>query len=250
MILLKNILIHLLTAAFFVVFWVPVLLTLPLWWFLPQRAHLVRKLLVIFGRIVVKVIWRMFFKVRYEDVRQDKSTGGRIIIVNHRAASDAFLVGMMGECCAQTVNGWPLRNPILGPVARMAGYLDITRMDFEELKQRAAEIFAAGDVIVSFPEGTRAGSRQMNVFHSGIFHLARELDVPLGILCIAGNEEMPDRKFRYRKFHDILVRRLPDMTLETVRQMPSAFALKKAVNLMMKEELARMDRQLDDEKQI
>ena len=250
MILLKNILIHFLTAAFFVLYWVPVLLTLPLWWFLPQRAHWMRNLLVVFGKIMVNVIWRMFFKVRYEDLRQDKSAGGRIIIVNHRAASDAFLVGLPGESCAQTVNGWPLRNPILGPVARMAGYLDITRMEFEELKRRAAAVIAAGDVIVAFPEGTRSGAREMNIFHSGVFHLAKELDVPLGILCIAGNEEMPDRKFCYRKFHTILMRRLPDVPLETVRQMPSALALKKAVNLMMKEELARMDRQLDDEKQI
>ena len=103
-------------------------------------------------------------------------------------------------------------------------------------------------MIVSYPEGTRSESRSMNLFHSGVFQLAQELKLPLYMLCIAGNEHMPDRKFRYREFTKVSVRFLKPFTAEEVGGFASAYALKRAVFQRMAEELAAMDAELDRER--
>lgn len=209
-----------------------------------RRQHLLRVLLLGFGLLEVRVAWRPFFKVKYED----RSGGIRepgIVIVNHRAATDGFLVATMGMNVAQTVNGWPMRTPVMGWMARLAGYLNITEWDYETLKRRAAGVIAQGDMIVSYPEGTRSEGKKMNPFHSGIFHVAKELEVPIYMLCIAGNEYMPDRKFRFREFRDLSIRLLEVVGREEVRQCASAYVLKKKIFRRMEAELAEMDKELE-----
>ena len=97
----------------------------------------------------------------------------------------------------------------------------------------------------TYPEGTRSESKTMNVFHSGIFQVARELEVPVYMLCIAGNQHMPDRRFRFREFRDLSVRLLPPIPCGAVKRSASAYALRKEVFRIMESELAAMDDELD-----
>ena len=90
----------------------------------------------------------------------------------------------------------------------------------------------------------------MNPFHSGIFQVAKDLEVPVYMLCIAGNEYMPDRKFRFREFRDLAIRLLEPVSKEEVCQSASAYVLKKKIFRRMEEELAEMDKELDHEKTI
>ena len=246
MIFLRSFAIHTLTLVYWVLFWLPLVLPMAFLPFFPKivRRHIVRVLLLWFGLSMVKIVWRPFFRVIYRDDSQGFREPG-IVVANHRAANDAFLVSLPRLSMAQTVNGWPLKLPVIGWVARWAGYLDITNLDREVLTERAREVLAAGDMIVSYPEGTRSESREMNVFHSGIFQLAQELKLPLYMLCIAGNEHMPDRNFRYREFRPVAVRLLKPFTAEEVGGFPSAYALKRAVFQRMTDELAAMDAELD-----
>ena len=108
-----------------------------------KRRHFMRFLLFLFGWTMVRIVWRPFFRVRYEDhsgCGKDRAPG--IVVVNHRAATDAFLVAVMGESCAQTVNGWPMRAPVIGWGAKLGGYLDITGWDFATLEKNATEVIA------------------------------------------------------------------------------------------------------------
>lgn len=116
------------------------------------------------------------------------------------------------------------------------------------LEKNATEVIAENDVIVAFPEGTRSEAEKMNAFHSGIFKIALDLGLPVYMLCIAGNEYMPDRKFRFRMFRDLLIRRLAPIPAEEVRQCATAFVLKKTVFRKMEEELAKMDELLKEKK--
>jgi len=246
MVFLRSFSVYFLTLLSMIIYWmilalpVLVILCLPVC----RRQHLLRVLLLGFGLLEVRVAWRPFFKVKYED----RSGGIRepgIVIVNHRAATDGFLVATMGMNVAQTVNGWPMRTPVMGWMARLAGYLNITEWDYETLKRRAAGVIAQGDMIVSYPEGTRSEGKKMNPFHSGIFHVAKELEVPIYMLCIAGNEYMPDRKFRFREFRDLSIRLLEVVGREEVRQCASAYVLKKKIFRRMEAELAEMDKELE-----
>ena len=245
---LRSIAIYTLTLVLAFFYWVPLFPVMAVFAFFPAetRRHWVRKCLLGFGLVTVHAAWRPFFKVRFTD----RSGGARepgIIVVNHRAASDAFLVATPRICAAQTVNGWPMRLPVIGWVAGFAGYLNITGWEYETVRERAAKILKSGDMLYSYPEGTRSECRKMNAFHSGIFQIARELGVPLYMLCIAGNQHMPDRRFRFREFRDVAVRLLPPIPGEAVRKSASAYALRKEVFRIMETELAEMDDELERE---
>ena len=253
MIFLRSVVVYISTLFWSLLFWAAALPAALFSIFLSRRARsaLFRTLLGWFGLLTVRVAWGPFFKVCYEPLADGENEQTPCVyILNHRSAIDAFLVALLRSRCVQTVNGWPLRVPVLGSVAKLAGYLDITHWGYEELLKNAAEAVAGGDSIVAFPEGTRSESRNMNVFHSGVFRLAMDLKLPVNIMCIAGNEFMPDRQFRFRMFGKVLVRRIPGISADEVSQCSSAFVLKKMVFNKMKEELVRMDGQLDDEKTL
>ena len=251
MVFLRSIAVYFTTLFFMIAYWlvlaIPVLVILCL----PKerRQHLLQRLLLWFGRITIYIVWRPFFRVKYRDLTGGKKEPG-IVVVNHRAATDAFLVAAIGRNGVQTVNGWPMRLPVIGWMAHTAGYLNITEWDYETLKERARKVIQTGNVIVSYPEGTRSESRHMNPFHSGIFQVAKDLEVPVYMLCIAGNEYMPDRKFRFREFRDLAIRLLEPVSKEEVCRSATAYALKKKIFRQMEEELAKMDKELDDEKAI
>lgn len=248
---LRSFAIYFSTVFWAILYWgimlVPVLLSL----FLPVRIRqkFVRILLMWFGLLTIHVAWRPFFRVEHDDISGSELTPG-VVVVNHRAATDGFLVATLHTSCAQTVNGWPMRTPIIGTVAYLGGYLNITNWSFDKVRERAKTIVGSGDVIVSFPEGTRSESKKMNPFHSGVFQLALNLNLPIHMLCIAGNEFMPDRKFRFREFRKIQTRRIPSIAAEDVQKCETAFALKKMVFQKMKEELARMDEELENENKV
>ena len=127
MIFLRSLSIYFLTLFFMILYWLVLALPVFVILCLPagQRQHLLRVLLLGFGLLEVKVVWRLFFKVGFEDHSGGLREPG-IVIVNHRAATDAFLISVLGLSMAQTVNGWPMRLPVIGWMAQLAGYLDIT----------------------------------------------------------------------------------------------------------------------------
>ena len=252
MLFLRTAAFYFMTVLWWVVYWLAVLVpVLAVMFLLPdqRRRHCLRFFLLYFGLSMVRIVWRPFFKVRFED-----RTGGcrepGILIANHRSAIDGFLVSLPRRNMVQTVNGWPLRIPVLGWFALSAGYLNITGWDFETLLGHAKETLSAGDGIVAYPEGTRSESRTMNPFHSGIFQVALELKVPVYMFCIAGNEYMPDRKFRFREFRDLAVRLIGPLDKEQINQCATAYVLKNKVFRIMSGELASMDAELDHEKNI
>ena len=246
MIFLRSAAIYSLTLLFMILYWL--VLSIPVFVILclpaPRSQHLLRVLLLGFGLLEVRVVWRIFFKVSCRDLSGGQRKPG-IVIVNHRAATDAFLISVLGMSMAQTVNGWPMRLPVIGWMAHLAGYLDITGWDYETLKERAKIILETGDMIASYPEGTRSEGKKMNPFHSGIFQVAKDLEVPVYMLCIAGNQFMPDRKFRFREFREVAVRFLEPVSEEEVQRCPTAFVLKKKIFRRMEEELAEMDKELE-----
>ncbi|MBP5531027.1 MAG: 1-acyl-sn-glycerol-3-phosphate acyltransferase [Lentisphaeria bacterium] len=251
MTLLRSIAIYFVTFLWALVFWSMMLVPMIIAGCLPaeRRRHWVRVMLLKFGRGTVRVMWRPFFKVDYLD-----RTGGirepGIVVANHRSAIDAFLVSMPDLSMAQTVNDWPFRVPILGWVAKMAGYLNITNWDYETLNARSRSVLGIGDMIVSYPEGTRSESPKMNPFRSGAFRVAMDMKLPVYMLCIAGDQFMPDRKFRFREFRDLKVHFLGPIPADEVQRYATAYALKMKVFRIMTEELASMDAELENERQL
>ena len=196
------------------------------------------------GKAVIYIALRPFVKVEYSDLAEGIREPG-IYVCNHRAATDAFLMAVFGIEAIQIVNGWPMKLPFFGFNARKCGYLDATTTPLNDYPEIIRWLIGKGVSVIAFPEGTRSGSKKMNPFHSGIFKLAMDLEIPLYPCCIAGNEKFPDRSFHFHKADRILVRRLPVLKKDVYGKMPSAYVFKKTVQRLIEEETEKMDNELN-----
>lgn len=230
-------------AAYCLVACVPWLLSL----LLPVRlrGRVMRVLIYGFGRTIVFGAMRPFARVRYDD-RSDGSRDADVYVFNHRSGSDPFLMSALGRWnMVQFVNGWPMRLWFFGYYARLCEYVDVTRMSFEDQVRHVRGLVARGAAMIAFPEGHRSCSRRQGPFHSGIFRIARELGLSVCPCAIAGNEDIPDRAFRFRRRGRVVVRRLKTLSAEEVRAFGSPHALKRRVWEIISDEAEKMDRELD-----
>ena len=139
-----------------------------------------------------------------------------------------------------------MRLPFFGFFARKAEYIDVTRQSYEKTREQTLKALEQGYSVVAFPEGTRSGSKEMNQFHGTFFRIAKEAGVPIVPIAVAGNEKVPDRRFRMFT-GKILIRRLPAISAEEV-QSTALYPLKERVRRALIEETREMDEVLAHEK--
>ncbi len=187
---------------------------------------LVRRTISNYGAMIVKCAWP-WVKVRYVDY-SPADTGPFVFVANHRSFSDGFLMSCLPFECVQVVNIWPFKMPLLGIVAKIAGYLSIREMEFEEFVRKASVLIREGVAVIAFPEGTRSGTTVMGPFHSSAFRLAQQTGAMIVPLAISGNENIPRRGTAWMRPGRIVMSKLPAITAEQYRGM-SAFELKSLV---------------------
>ena len=197
-----------------------------------------RRMITIYGCGVVRILARPIIRTVYESAPRD-SGQAKIFVSNHVSSSDPFLLALLGEEGVLVVKAWPFKLPVLGIFARLAGYLNIQGMSREVFQATAGRLLEEGNSIVAFPEGTRAGGGPMGPFHGAIFRLALAARVPLVPICIAGNERSPAKGSLILEPATIRIRRLPEMTWESYRDM-TPFHLKNHVRQLIQEEVDRM----------
>jgi 1-acyl-sn-glycerol-3-phosphate acyltransferase len=208
----------------------------------PQRKtmKIFRRAIRWYATIIVRVFPFPLIRIQYRDFEKDKDNGPYIFVCNHRSTSDVFLMSYLPYECIVVVNMWPFRIPVLGIIARLAGYLNVRKMPFEKFLRSLILLFKQGVSVIVFPEGTRSNSKEMGQFHSAIFRVALESRCPIAPLCITGNENIPARgSFLLRpgmiKIHKLAVLQWRDYKNLT------AFALKNKVREMMAGELKLME---------
>jgi len=242
---LQTILLNLMFYALFfivVVALVPVLALIGLAKapFLSHRQNMksLRMLIRAYGRSMLYLGWP-FIRVRVEKEAGDPPKAC-IYVSNHRATSDGFLMGMLDCEGVQVVNLWPFKVPVLGFFARMAGYLSIHEIPLEEFMCRSSKLLSQGVSVISFPEGTRAGSRKMGPFHSALFRLALQTGAPIVPICISGSENKPQKGSAVMYPGLIRMRLLAPVTEDSYREM-TPFKLKNHVRDQIATELERME---------
>ncbi|MEW6379951.1 MAG: lysophospholipid acyltransferase family protein [bacterium] len=193
-----------------------------------------------YGFIIIKVFPFPFARVRYRDYGKADPEGPYLFVCNHRSASDAFLMACLPYECVQVVNIWPFRIPVLGTFARLAGYLSIREMSFEEFSRKSIDLLNQGVSIIAFPEGTRSGSSVMRPFHSSVFRVALEARCPIVPICISGNEDKPHRGSLILHPGIIRMHKLPALPWEKYKDLTS-FKLKNMVRDIIARELAGME---------
>jgi 1-acyl-sn-glycerol-3-phosphate acyltransferase len=212
--------------------------------FIPKRATIrnFRVAIVIYGKVVTRLGYPLV-RLRVEDRSGvDLRKGPYIFIMNHRSSSDPFLVSTLplGTEMVQVVNKWPFRIPVLGFFARLADYIDINSISFDEFMEQGRRLLGEGVSIVFFPEGTRSGGREMGQFRSAAFKLFLDTGAPIIPVCISGNEDIPHKGSLRLNPGRIRMRYLPPVRQED-HEGSNAYRVKSAVRDMIVRELEEMD---------
>jgi 1-acyl-sn-glycerol-3-phosphate acyltransferase len=112
--------------------------------------------------------------------------GPALVAANHQSWLDLYLLAAQNarNLCF-LVRGWPFRRLFFfRPLMRLAGYIETEGVPWEELWLRLRAEVGRGAVLVAFPEGTRSPDGELGRFHSGLFKLAIDLDLPVWPLVI------------------------------------------------------------------
>ncbi len=206
-----------------------------------------RRLILGLGHVVVRAAIRPWIRVVVDSGMGNTVPEGAVCICNHRSASDAFLVSQIRTArpAAQAMKGWPMRLPVLGWCAKVGGYFSVADSSYEESLEFCRKLLIEEKTaIFVYPEGTRSGSREINQFHGTFFRIAKDLGVPIVPVAIAGNENIPDRKFRMHR-GTVLMKQLPAISAETVRN-TALYTLKNQVRKQLEAATAELDNRLDD----
>ena len=107
---------------------------------------------------------------------------GLVIVANHPSLLDALMLVAQLPRSACVMKASLMRNPFLGPGARLARYI---RNDSpRQMVHLAIDDLRAGGQLVMFPEGTRTTRAPLNAFHGGFALIARRAGVPVQTVFI------------------------------------------------------------------
>ncbi len=201
---------------------------------------MLRQCIVIYGKILHYLVFFPFVRIYFEDLSSESNTKPGLFVINHRSASDPFLMAVLPGEFVQIVNDWPFKIPFLGIVAKLADYLNIKEMNFDNFSDKIENLIKNNISVVSFPEGTRSGEGEMGQFNGAVFRIAKRIKCPIYPVCIIGNENSPDLSF---KMHPgkIKIRKYPDITKDIDIDKYTAFQLKKYVRKVMLENIEEME---------
>lgn len=195
----------------------------------PKRftLRMIRRAITWYGRTVIACGWP-FVRVKYHDFRPEEKSPPYIIVCNHRSTSDPFLLACLPFEAIQVAKGWALNLPVLGWVAKLAGYLTFQEISVDKFFEECARLIEEKVCIISFPEGTRSGSREMGQFTSAVFRMALQTKADIVPLAIAGSENIPLKGRLVLHPGLIRVEKLPAVKWEEYRNM-DVFKLKNHV---------------------
>jgi 1-acyl-sn-glycerol-3-phosphate acyltransferase len=107
---------------------------------------------------------------------------GLVIVANHPSLLDALMLVAQLPRSACVMKATLMRNPLLGPGARLARYI---RNDSpRQMVHLAINDLRAGGQLVMFPEGTRTTRAPLNAFQGGFALIARRAGVPVQTVFI------------------------------------------------------------------
>lgn len=151
-------------------------------------------------RAILRLLFRLLWRMRYLRVENIPASGGVIIAANHQTYLDPFWLGVPVPIYTRflawdKVFDWP----VAGTLMRLLGAwpLRVKQGDRRALR-RSLEWLRGGGALVIFPEGGRSSSDgEMQEFKEGAARLALEANVPVLPITIRGGHRVWPRDRRY-----------------------------------------------------
>jgi len=150
--------------------------------------RIMRHLIWLYGRGWL-LLMSPFVRFRREGLTVAGIRPPAILIVNHRSFFDTYCMALLPVYdITFAVRAWPFRMFWYGGFMRLARYLDVENLSWEECVAAGRRVFAAHGFLLFFPEGHRSRDGRLQRFYGGAFKLARETGVPVIPLCITGTD--------------------------------------------------------------
>lgn len=164
-----------------------------------------------------------------------------IYISNHQSVGDIFLLAFlpMKEFVFLS-NRWPFKIPVLGFFASLAGFLNLQTSEPGEVIERTRQLFSKKVAIISFPEGTRSRTGALGPFHTTVFRIALQNQVPIVPVCIEGTHRTFPRERVILRPGTVQMHILPAMEPDSFRNL-TPYQLKQRVHDIIARELATME---------
>jgi len=109
-----------------------------------------------------------------------------IIISNHQSLIETPAFLRLNSRILILTNDWVFKSPVFGPIARMAGFINIEEgleLSLEKLRKKMED----GYSILVFPEGHRSANHHIQRFHKGAFYLAEKLQKDILPILVFGS---------------------------------------------------------------
>lgn len=131
-----------------------------------------------------------------------------IIISNHQSLIEtpAFL-RLYPKILILTGN-WIYKNPVFGPIARMAGYIN-AESGIDSVLDKLKEKVEDGYSILIFPEAHRSSDQRIQRFHRGAFYLSEKLNLDILPILVFGSGDFLGRGWFWGKPNALYMRILP-----------------------------------------
>jgi 1-acyl-sn-glycerol-3-phosphate acyltransferase len=116
--------------------------------------------------------------------------GPFVLVTNHPTLVDVTaLIAAYGQLCV-VAKGSLFRNPLIGPLLRLCGYIDGGQSGFgtpAHVVDQVIERLRQGQGVLMFPEGTRSPESGLHRFRAGAFNAAFAARVPVVPAAIASH---------------------------------------------------------------
>jgi len=205
-----------------------------------KADRIMRYLVWIYGRGWVAIA-APFVRFRREGFEKIKIKRPCIFVVNHLSFFDTYCMALFSfSDVAFMVRSWPFKMFWFAPFMRLARYLDVENMEWEELDKACGEILSKGTSLLFFPEGHRSRDGQIRRFYSGAFKLAVERHVALVPLCITGTDGLLPPGRWWLRPANIRLRALPAVAPETFSGVSAHTEMRKFVKDIMTKNINEM----------
>ncbi len=205
-----------------------------------DTVRIIRIFVWIYGRCWLAII-KPFTGLELTGFKRGDIPTPCIIVLNHLSFFDTFFMGALpftNVCFA--IRSWPFKMAWYRPFMKLAQYLDVERLSWEETFRASQKLLSEGGVLLLFPEAHRSRDGRIGRFYSGAFKISIETKVPVVPLCISGTDVLLPPGRWYLKPARVKLKALAPVY-------PSAFAnenghieMRKYVKSIIIDELGRM----------
>ncbi len=205
-----------------------------------DTVHIIRLFVWIYGRGWL-AITHPFTGLQTSGLKKKEIKTPCIIVPNHLSFFDTFFMGALpfyNVCFA--IRAWPFRMAWYRPFMKLAKYLDVESLPWNESFKLSKKVLSSGGVLLFFPEAHRSRDGKLGRFYSGAFKISIASGVPIVPLCITGTDKLLPPGRWYLKPARVKLKALKPVSPDCFKGENGHIEMRKYVKSQISEELIRM----------